>query len=333
MKSADMEASDGGWTKISIPAGMCCHYSVTVTVSSMQRVRFADSVGDMVFEAVGKGGEGYSHQISAGHFFAENPRNESGDCVDYYLSISNFNKENKRFDPSAIRSTADAVVIGENSVYQGIDYVASNTESFSGGVSCVVRLFYLPPLPAPSPKLINVFAAVDVETILARAPDCSQDPANPTLVTQNDAIVFCGGGKILMGAARNEMLVFSAAIGDLIQWRSSSFSHKGGQNVILYGVTIAAQDVRDYSMEHVGKGIVKNYLTPTPQEINPVIFQADTTPAYFYYTPITGYGKTIYQMLFYIIDIIDGKMTSIGYFSVPVEILIKDRETGQDAPD
>ena len=333
MKSADMEASDSGWMKISIPAGVRCHYSVTVTASSMQRVRFADSVGDMVFEAVGKGGEGHSHQISAGSFFSENPPNEFGDSVDYYLSICNFNRKIRQFDPSAILSTTDAVIVGQGSIYQGLDYVASNTESFSDGVSCVVRLFYLPIPAPPSPKFISVFAAVDVEAILARTPNRSLDPANPTLISQTDSIVFCGGGKVLMGETHNERLAFSAAIGDLIQWRSSSFSQKSSQNAILYSIKMAVELSSGYSMEHVGKGIVQNVVTPTPQEMNPVIFQADTTPAYCYYTPITGCGKTIHQMLFYITDIIDGKMTPIGYFSAPLEIVNKEREACQDAPD
>jgi hypothetical protein len=166
------------------------------------------------------------------------------------------------------------------------------------------------------PGVINAEIVVDTQSILSEYPDPSQDPDEPTPVTNDFCYMIAQSIHVIGGQATAHLSINQGA-SHVIQVRSLSLSGNAGQSAVVYDIEKAA-----------GKTVTGRLLAreadvemPLPslddgRNTDPPSFSTVTANDYFLQTEVTSRGSESLQVRFYITTNDDqaGTLKIVGYF-------------------
>lgn len=165
-------------------------------------------------------------------------------------------------------------------------------------------------------KVIDVMTTFDVVALLKDFP-ISKDKDKPTgLPHPGDSpskymfMVVTDANKISGQATGN--LAFRANPNDFINWRSMALSGNGTQSTVIYKIKKFGNGQDVISMPPVPR--VSRPLVPVPDTQDPTKYTLEQSPDYFLNSSVINYGSMNYEVYFYITDLVDNKVVTLGYY-------------------
>ncbi|MFJ4194852.1 AidA/PixA family protein [Pseudomonas sp. NPDC089534] len=173
------------------------------------------------------------------------------------------------------------------------------------------------PIPPPSTrpaKALSALLIVDAESLLARYPDPSLDPDNPTVIDAGFVLAI-SGNAVGKKSGNDSKLTLPMNIGDECHLRGRSISLIAEHSVVFY-----AMDIGDSSVLSAPKLVVKPGLTvPAPDPANPTEPGSHQADDHYWHCSATAKGSTPCRFDFMLVN---QRCEVAGCFSWSVELVI-----------
>ena len=165
---------------------------------------------------------------------------------------------------------------------------------------------------------IEILSVFDTQTILKDyAPPANPTPSSPIGLPHPSGgpykymFMVAKDANTISGQATGNLSI-RANVNDQVQWRSASLSDNGAQSAIIYKIQKngSGADVLKLPPE---VNVTYPYV-PVPDESDPTKYKATEVPDYFLSSLVRRTGVENYLVYFYITDIVNGKLKTLGYY-------------------